>query len=369
MEWDQLRPRDRMRNLNFIGQYYGCLGIPNHTRSFANSLIDNFDDINLVPIMQGNDPYGMTKKIADRIRKPNEDYPTLIFWYPDTFQEYLSHVSKTPKKIGYFIFEYTKIPERYIGALNALDGVCTASQWGVDILKKSGVTVPLHVVRGGVDSSIFNDSLRKLDSKRFRFLHMGKAESRKGTTLVIKAFNEAFKGDRKVRLSLFIDNPHLREFNADMFLHSLQDELGLQYPVTNIDVRHFEEDIVNIYATHHAAVFASKAEGIGLPIVEAMACGLPTIVPFNSGITEYATDDNAILIRDLVEEEIFDPMFFASKGEFGTWNAPRVEDLRDKMLWVHQNYEKAQEIGRRAAQDMRENYTWEQSAKKFATIL
>jgi len=249
-----------------------------------------------------------------------------------------------------------------------LDGVMTASKWGVEVLKNNGVTVPLYVVPGGVDHNVFNSSTRKLDEKRFRFLHIGKAESRKGTNLVIQAFNEAFQGDRKVRLSLFIDNPHLRNFDADMFLNSVHEGLGLKYPVTNIDVRHFEDNIVNIYNSHHAAVFASKAEGIGLPIVEAMSCGLPVIVPFNSGITEYATDDNSILLKDLVEEDIHDPTFFAGKGEFGKWNTPKVEDLTNKMKWVRENYDKAQAIGARAEHDMQTTYSWDLAAKKLLDI-
>lgn len=360
-----------MSSLNFAGQYFGCLGIPNHTRSFANALIDNIDNVNLTPIMQGQDPYGLTPKLTSRFRQPDPSYPSLIFWYPNTFPEYFDKFKPSGKRFGYFIFEYTIIPKNYVEIMNGLDGVFTASEWGVEVLRKNGVTAPLHVVPGGVDSSIFNSSTCNLDPKRFRFLHMGKAESRKGTSLVIKAFNEAFKGDRKIRLSLFIDNPHLREFNADMFLETLHKELGLEHPTTNVDVRHFEQDIANIYNTHHAAVFASKAEGIGLPIVEAMACGLPTIVPFNSGITQYANDQNAILIKDddLVEEDIFDPNFFALKGEFGVWNSPKVSALIDKMKWVHENYEQAQAIGKEAERYMREQYSWDLAAKKFASIL
>lgn len=360
-----------MKNLNFLAQYFGCLGIPNHTRSFADALIDNLDNVNLTPIMQGQDTYGLTTKLTDRFKQPNPEFPSLIFWYPETFPDYFNQFKPTGKKFGYFIFEYTIIPKSRVDILNTLDGVCTASQWGADVLKKNGVTAPLYVVPGGVDSKIFNSSTRNLDSKRFKFLHMGKAENRKGTSLVIKAFNEAFQGDRRVRLSLFIDNPHLRAFDADMFLSELQKDLGLGHPITNIDVRHFEQDIVSIYNTHHAAVFASKAEGIGLPIVEAMASGLPTIVPFNTGITQYATEQNAILLKgeDLEEEPIFDLNFFANKGGFGTWMAPKVSALADRMKWVHANYDKAQEIGRVAERDMREKFSWDLAAKKFATIL
>jgi glycosyltransferase involved in cell wall biosynthesis len=358
-----------MKKINFIGQFYGCLGIPNHSRAFAEALIDNMEQVNLVPIQDSNDPYGITPKISSHIRSQiDPTLDTMIFWYPNTFNTIWEKSKAAGKKYGYFIFEYTIIPKDYVEALNRLDGVFTASQWGVDVLKSNGVTAPLHVIPGGVDHSIFNSSTRNLDTKRFRFIHIGKAENRKGTSLVIQAFNEAFKGDRTVRLSLFIDNPHLRSFDSDMFLHSLHESLGLKYPTTNIDVRHFEQDIVNIYNTHHAAVFASKAEGIGLPIVEAMSCGLPVITPFNSGITAYANDDNAILIKDLVEEPIYDPTFFPQQGLAGTWNSPKVEALSEKMRWVYENYDTARLIGERAEQYLSQNYSWDIAAKKLAHI-
>ena len=355
------------RGLNFIGQFWGCLGIPNHTRSFANSLIKNLDDTNLVPLQpnHNDDKYGLTEKILTSINKPENEYPTLCFWYPQTYRDLLKDTPKG-KRIGYYIFEYTKIPESYVKEINdVLDAVCTASKWGAKVLKDNGVTIPIHVIPGGAEHEKFNSSGRNLDEKRFRFLHMGKAENRKGTETVIRAFNQAFRGNRKVRLSLFIDNPHLRDFNADMFLHNIQRDYSLEYPVTNIDIRHFEDDIVSIYNTHHVAVFGSKAEGIGLPIVEAMSCGLPTIVPFNSGITEYATDENSIRLMDLKEEPVYDMKFFPAKGEFGIWNSPTVEEMLDKMVWAHENWNEARDIGNRAEEYMKTKYTWDLAAKKF----
>jgi glycosyltransferase involved in cell wall biosynthesis len=354
---------------NFFGQFYGCLGIPNHSRAFAQALSSRIPELILCPISQDQgDHYGLTQNLESKFGKPNPNYSSLVFWYPDTYKSFLSTIPLSKPRIGYYIFEYTKIPSAYVDGLNSMDAICTASKWGVEILRNNGIKVPCHVVPGGVDSSIFNSSNRSLDSKKFRFLHIGKAENRKGTDIVIRAFNEAFKGDRKVKLSLYIDNPHLRKFNGDSFLHELKEHYSLKYPITNIEVRHFETDITHIYNTHHVAVFASKAEGIGLPIVEAMASGMPVIVPFNSGITEYANSNNSILITDLKNEEVRDPIFFPA-GDYGTWNTPKDEDMIKSMLWAYENYPQAQDFGKQAEIDMRTMYTWENAAKRFIEIV
>ena len=49
----------------------------------------------------------------------------------------------------------------------------------------------------------------------------------------------------------------------------------------------------NVITLHLAA---SHGEGWGRPIIEAMAMGLPTIVPVWGGVTAYATDDIVIPI-------------------------------------------------------------------------
>ena len=47
-----------------------------------------------------------------------------------------------------------------------------------------------------------------------------------------------------------------------------------------------------------ALVLPTRGEGWGLPVTEAMSMGLPVIVTNASGPTEYATDDNAYLLRN-----------------------------------------------------------------------
>ena len=356
--------------LNFFGQFYGCLGIPNHTRAFASGLIDLLDEVHLIPLSKNgaNDQYGLTDKIKNAIGEPDPTAPSLVFWYPDKFPEILNTVPQSSPKIGYYIFEYTKIPVVYIEAINStLDAVCTASEWGCQVLKDNGVTIPVYCVPGGVDHSVFNSENKKLDDKKFRFLHIGKAEARKGTDIVIKAFNEAFQGNRKVRLSLYIDNPHLRDFDANTLLHDLKESYKLEYPINNIEIRHFQDELVSTYNSHHVAVFASKAEGIGLPIVEAMACGMPCIVPYNTGIMQYANDENALLLKKLTTMTIEDPIFL--RGDYGTWDVPSVEEMADKMLfaWTHQ--EDVEDLGKRAEDYMKNKYSWEDSCIIFKDIL
>jgi glycosyltransferase involved in cell wall biosynthesis len=51
--------------------------------------------------------------------------------------------------------------------------------------------------------------------------------------------------------------------------------------------------LLRIYQAAHLFVFPSLYEGFGLPVVEALSCGVPTIVGRNSSLTELVDDPNA----------------------------------------------------------------------------
>jgi len=61
-----------------------------------------------------------------------------------------------------------------------------------------------------------------------------------------------------------------------------------------------DADLVVIYNAASLFIFPSKSEGFGLPLLEAMACGVPCITAKNSSIPEVA-GDAAFLINEAVD--------------------------------------------------------------------
>ena len=64
-----------------------------------------------------------------------------------------------------------------------------------------------------------------------------------------------------------------------------------------------KEDLVSVYSGSRVFVYPSLYEGFGLPILEAMACGVPVVTSNNSSMTEIAKDV-AILVDPRSETQL-----------------------------------------------------------------
>ena len=350
-----------MDGLNFYSQFNGELGIPIHARELAYAISKELKDLNLIQLPLNNINTSQYPEIKPFFKRPNQNFSSLIFWYPNIYEDY--NVYK--KNMGLFVFEYTKIPKNFIDSINKLDIIFTPSQWGVNLLKENGVKTQCEIMRGGVNYEKFHPSdTPRVFNGVYKFLHIGKIENRKGTELLIRAFAKAFNGDKKVSLTMMIDNPHVKNFSPEQYIKNIGYSINIS--LDNIIIKHaIQNPLTNIYQEHDCAVFPQSAEAIGLPIVESMASGLAVIVTLNSGISEYADDSRNILLKKTVKTPVYDINFFPNKGEFGEWDSPTEEELIEALRWVYNNQKEAKERGIMASKWMRENYSWDLAAKKF----
>lgn len=256
--------------------------------------------------------------------------------------------------IGYFVWEGDGLPEDWRAACGRVDQVWTASTWGRDVLAAAGIAAA--VVPEGIDPALFRPDGPRLprlaEDPRFKFLSVGKWEERKFSAQLVRAFDAEFHDDSGVVLVLGCGNPFIKDFDLRRELAAL----GLRRPEGILGLQRTADHGVlgQVYRSCDAFVAPSRAEGWGLPICEAMACGLPTITTRYSAMTDYAHDGNALLV-DAV-------LVAMPEGDGGRWAEPDIGQVRRHMRWCVAHRAAAAALGHRAATEMVERWTWRQAA-------
>jgi len=108
----------------------------------------------------------------------------------------------------------------------------------------------------------------------------------------------------------------------------------------------------------------SRGEGWNLPLIEAMACGIPAIYSNCSAQLEFAKGKGIpVKISGKVPAKVggyeinYD---YLTSGEF---YEPDFEDLKRVMRDVYNNYDYYKSKALQESEEIRENFTWEKSAK------
>jgi glycosyltransferase involved in cell wall biosynthesis len=265
-------------------------------------------------------------------------------------------------RIFYTLSEVDRIPPDWVKMLNTVDQVWTASAWGRDVFVESGVKRPVRVVPEGVDSSVFKPQRVRTNGAHYRFLAVGKMEERKNYQLLFRAYVEEFRPDEPVELVV--------HFGHVIDPSRLLSKLGLPGRHARITVSPpilTREKMVELYQSAHAFVLPTRGEGWGLPIIEAMACGLPVVTTGIGPILEYSSRATALLL-DYKLIPARDPQF-DEYFQWGRWAEPDLEQLRYFMRWLFENPLAGRELGWRAAEQIRTNWTWGNAVQKIEQAL
>jgi glycosyltransferase involved in cell wall biosynthesis len=158
-----------------------------------------------------------------------------------------------------------ELQRRYERELDLADLIFTGSSFAKASFVAEGVPEgKLRVVPYGVDLARFNAHGRDLNSDTFGVLYVGRISLRKGVGFLLKAYEKFRKPNSTLTLvgSVVGDRACLTPYEAFVTCSPPVPQIGLP-------------------AAYRAAgvfVFPSLYEGMGLVVLEAMACGCPVIV-------------------------------------------------------------------------------------------
>lgn len=278
--------------------------------------------------------------------------------HPDSFDQMYSVKNVHGKPVvGYTICETVKIPKSWVEESNKVDAVLLPSQRGVEIYRECGVVKPLYYLPHGVDTNRFRplntDELKRMRGLEGKtvLLYVGRIDPRKDLHSLIDALSRVVERHRDVVLVIHntIDVgtaimdvlDHARRLNVENHVVWIKDLLP----------HHRMPEIFNLCDIY---VHTARAEGFGLPILEAMSCGKPVVVNKTLGAEELVKHLNTGILVDSLAE--------------GLWFRIDVNRLADWLIALIEDERLRRRLGANARIWAENNYTWDIIAERAKEI-
>lgn len=259
------------------------------------------------------------------------------------------------KKIAIVPFETTVIPFSWIARINSCDALIVPCKQNIEAFRNSGVTIPIELAHWGVEPAVHSELERSTD-RPFTFGSMGALSIRKGTDLLVEAFERAFPTEKDVRLIC------KTSFNGFMWARKDKRIKIEMMPWT------YEEMRDQFFKQIDCFVFPTRGEGFGMTPLEAMATGVPAIVTGWSGPLEYMTPEVGWLINHtMVPAKDFSETVY--KEDCGEWAEPSLDHLIELMRYAYEHQDEVKAKGKAAAEHVRNNWLWEHKIGMFHEVL
>ena len=205
----------------------------------------------------------------------------------------------------------------------------------------------ISVVPNGVDLKRFHPENDKEVIEKVKekykvsgeyFLYLGTLEPRKNLVRLILAYAEARKE--------YADFPKLvlaggKGWMYDEIFQTVE-RLNLQH-IVNFPGYIADEDVPALLSGAKAFVFPSLYEGFGMPVIEAMACGVPVLTSNGSALKEIA--EGAALLVDETS----------------------IEEMKKALLQLYQDEKLQQELVEKGMKRAKE-YSWEYAGNQLSAV-
>lgn len=258
--------------------------------------------------------------------------------------------------------------------LNRCAHVVTWTEFGRDELRRGGYEGTSDVVPLGVDHEVFRPVDRRAARERvlpaehwdsFCVGVVGRNQHRKRLDLSIQAFADFVRRARADDARLLIHSAPTGETGCDLRavarFHGVADRVLVVHPPLGTGFS--EEQMALEYGVMDAHLTTTQGEGWGLCTLEAMACGVPCIVPDWSALGEWAA--GAAIAVPCSSTGLNAPL---NAAPYTVGGVPDREATCEALVRLYEDAELRQEHSRRGT-ELARRYSWERTGEAMAAAL
>ena len=377
-------------NIQAHTSFIGTTGYANHAQSFFTEL-DKLTPVKVRNFTVGkswsgisNTPHNKEPYITPQMKKMlhlqtlwdghHERYDSPIYYYKNDYisdidiilEEHDHHYfydAYDGYRIGYNVWESTRYSEQFFQQLLTLDELWVPTQWQKQISIKQGYPAnKIFVIPEGVDGRTFKPTSRPQKKNKFTFIVVGRWDYRKGVKESIEGFLKAFPNNDEVELLLNVENPYpvdgMNSTEERLKYHNLEDP--------RIKILKFldRKQYIKLLQNSNVLISCARSEGWNLPLIEALACGIPSIYTKCSGQLEF-TESKGLGIDILGEEPATNNENLSYEHNIpGNFYTPDTKDLVKKIKDSYNNYNLWKKWHLQRSKIIRDKFSWKNQAKK-----
>jgi len=322
--------------------------------------------------------HGKTANIVSSLTGRKIDYDIkVINSIPDSLS---AHVEPNKKNISFTMFETTRIPDSWVTNLNKYAQACfVPCEWNKEVFENSGVKIPIFVVPAGVDIETYKDidSIEPIELSNFSknnvcFYSIFQWTERKNPEGLLAAYWSAFTGVKDVCLILKTyganDSPGQQEHIKNIIKTLKYNTRLKDHPrVIFVGSMLSKKELLGLHRIGDCFVLPHRAEGFGMPHIEAMAMGKPVISTGFSGNMDFMNKENSYLLDYQMTPVTHMPWIPYYEADM-LWAEPNLSQLITTMKQVYKSLKEDDEAklkGALAREHVLKNFNWQVSASKF----